>query len=90
MKDLNDLKKDANRLKDLLDDLSFETDNITFDQFDRCLTTAKDLVKATAYIYELSESGRRIPEKLFVNVVRLHNTAVDYIEAMKDYMKKED
>ena len=90
MKDLKDLEKDANRLKDLLDDYSFELDKITFDQFDRCLTTAKDLVKATAYIYELSESGERIPEKLFVNVIRLHNTAVDYIEAMKEYKKKED
>ena len=90
MKDLKDLEKDAIRLKDRLDDFAFEMDGISFTQFDRCLTTAKDLVKATAYIYELSESGRRIPEKLFVNVVRLHNTAVDYIEAMKDYMKKED
>ena len=90
MKDLKNLEKDATRLKDLLDDYSFEMDGISFEQFDRCLTTAKDLVKAMAYIYELSESGKRIPTKLFVNVVRLHNTALDYIEAMKEYMKKED
>ena len=32
LKDLKDLVNDANRLKDLVDDFSFEYDNITFDQ----------------------------------------------------------
>ena len=63
---------------------------LPYNQFERLLATAQDLVKATGNIYDLMNQGNRIPEELYVNVIRLHNTAVDYIEAMKEYMKKED
>ena len=63
---------------------------MAYNQFERLLATAQDLVKATGNIYDLINMGNKIPEELYVNVIRLHNTAVDYIEAMKDYMKKED
>ena len=63
---------------------------LPYNQFERLLATAQDLVKATGNIYDLMNMGNKIPEELYVNVIRLHNTAVDYIEAMKEYVKKED
>lgn len=61
-----------------------------YNQFERLFATAQDLVKATGNIYDLMNQGNGIPEELYVNVIRLHNTAVDYIEAMKEYKTKED
>ena len=63
---------------------------LAYNQFERLFSTAQDLVKATGNIYDLMNQGNRIPEELYVNVIRLHNTAVDYIDAMKEYVKKED
>ena len=77
------------KVKDALKDyeeLVKDTGAISFEQFEKCTALAKDLVKATSLVYELVDKGSMIPEELYVNVIRLHNTAVDYIEAMKDYM----
>lgn len=77
------------KVKDVLKDyreLVKDTGAISFEEFETCMALAKDLVKATSMVYDLADKGNKIPEDLYVNVIRLHNTAVDYIEAMKDYM----
>ena len=60
-----------------------------YNQFSRLIASCKDLIKSANYIFELMDKGREIPDDLYVNVVRLHNCAVDYIVGYEEYKNKE-
>ena len=60
-----------------------------YNQFSRLIASCRDLIKSASYIFELADQGQAVPEELYVNVVRLHNCAVDYIVGYEEYKNKE-
>ena len=65
--------------------------NFDFSFCEQVLVTAKELVKATGYLFEIIENPDQkfIKTEQYVRMVRLHNAAVDYIVSMKNIKNKE-
>ena len=64
-----------------------------FNEFERLSATVRDTVKATNYIFEQIYSPDELPEDLYYYVVKLHNSAIDYIaaiEELKNGIRKEN
>lgn len=81
----------STKVKDLLkdyEDLVQDTSVITFEEFEKCMALAKDMVHATKNVYDLADMGKKIPEDLYANVIRLHNSAIDFIIAMKEFKNR--
>lgn len=60
-----------------------------FNEFERLSATVRDTVKATNYIFEQIYSSDELPEDLYYYVVKLHNSAIDYIAAIEELKNKE-
>ena len=68
-------------------------DIIDFSQWEQVLGTAKELVKATNFLFDIVDDPdpKYIQDDAFVNMIKLHNAAVDYIVSMKNIITdKED
>ena len=61
-----------------------------YNEFSRLLAAVKDLVKATGLIFERVDSPDELPEDLYYFIIKLHNSAIDYIEAINELKKKEE
>ena len=61
-----------------------------YNEFSRLLAAVKDLVKATGLIFERIDSPEELPEDLYYYIIKLHNGAIDYIEAINELKKKEE
>ena len=62
---------------------------LTYHEFAKALATAKDLVRCTSFLFDLTEELEITPE-IYAKIVILHNSAVDYIEAMENIKEKEE
>ena len=62
---------------------------LTYHEFAKALATAKDLVKCTAFLFDITEDLEISPD-IYAKIVILHNAAVDYITAMEELENKED
>lgn len=60
-----------------------------FNEFERLLATAADMVNATNYIFQQLHCPEELPEDLYYYVVKLHNSAIDYIAAIEELKNKE-
>lgn len=56
---------------------------LTYHEFAKALATARDLVKCTAFLFDITEDLEINPD-IYAKIVILHNAAVDYIEAMEN------
>ena len=61
-----------------------------YNEFERLMATCKDLIKSTNYIFELLDKPEELPEDLYYYVVKLHNSAIDYIVAIEELKNKEE
>ena len=68
---------------------SEEEKDLKFNEFERLSATVRDTVKATNYIFEQIYSPDELPEDLYYYVVKLHNSAIDYITAIEELKNKE-
>ena len=64
-------------------------EQITFSQFERIYATAKDLVKATDYLFKITDGDSDFSNDVYTEIVMLHNKAIDYIVAMEKLNNKE-
>ena len=62
---------------------------MSYNQFERIYATAKDLVKATNYLFSITDGDSIFDEELYTDIILLHNKAVDFIVAMKELKNKE-
>ena len=60
-----------------------------YNEFERLMATCKDLVKSTNYLFEQIDKADELPEELYYFVVKLHNSAIDYIAAIEELKNKE-
>lgn len=65
-------------------------DIIDFSQWEQILATAKTLVKATNFLFEIIDDPKGIDPEIYANVIKLHNSAVDYIVSMENIIVEED
>lgn len=65
-------------------------DALTYKEFEKILATTKDLVKATNYLFSMIDTMEGIEKEIYVNIIMLHNKAIDYIEAMEELKNKEE
>ena len=63
-------------------------ETITYAMWERLFQTSIDLVKSTSNIHDLMNSGVTVPDEIYTNVIRLHNSAIDFIIAMKEFNKE--
>lgn len=73
---INDLKQDMG-------------DVLSFQEFEAIYATIKSMIRITSDLFEISEKMDQIPKGLYTEIIRLHNAAVDYIEAYKNLTKEE-
>ena len=72
-------------LMDAVDGISKKNGELSFSEFEKLFALAQDLVKVTANVYELMNNGKSVPDDIYSNVIRLHNCAIDYLEAIKEF-----
>ena len=60
-----------------------------FNEYERLLATVTDLVKSTNYIFDQMHSPDELPQDLYYYIVKLHNSAIDYIAAIEELKNKE-
>lgn len=87
---MKETEKLMDALVDLVDGVSKKNNDLSFSEFEKLYSLAQDLVLVTASVYNLINRGKTIPEEIYSNVIRLHNSAIDYIEAMKEIINKEE
>ncbi len=60
---------------------------ITFERFQKIYEMIRKTVTITNTLFKLNDAMEEIPESLYVEIIRLHNAAVDYMEAYKKYVE---
>lgn len=73
-------------INDMKQDIS---DVLSFQEFEAIYATIKSMIRITSDLFEISEKMDQIPKGLYTEIIRLHNAAVDYIEAYKNLTKEE-
>lgn len=74
-------------LMDAVDGISKKNDALTFSEFEKLFALAQDLVLVTASVYHIINKGDSVPVDIYSNVIKLHNDAVDFLEAIKEFEK---
>lgn len=65
-------------------------DYLSFQEFEAIYATIKSMIQITAELFHFADSLDRIPKGLYTEIIRLHNAAVDYMEAYKNLIDKEE
>lgn len=65
-------------------------DIIDFSQWEQLLATAKDLIKATNTLFEMIDDPKSIDTDVYVSIIKMHNSAVDYIVSLENIKNKEE
>lgn len=73
-------------INDMKQDIS---DVLSFQEFEAIYATIKSMIRITSDLFEISEKMDQIPKGLYTEIIRLHNAAVDYIEAYKNLTKED-
>lgn len=61
-----------------------------FEQFEMIYNTSKELITSVQKLFKLSEGLDTLPGYLFAEVCRMHNAAVDFIEAYTKYLENKE
>ena len=61
---------------------------LTYHEFERITACVKDLLKTTVSMYDIIDN-MEITHELYYQIVKLHNTAVDYMDAYENFKTKE-
>lgn len=56
---------------------------MSFEQFEKIYETARKLVHSTTLMFDISDNFTSVPDDLYVEILRLHNVSVDFINAYK-------
>jgi len=73
-----------------INDMKQSMENVlSFQEFEAIYSTIKSMIRITSDLFEISEKMDQIPKGLYTEIIRLHNAAVDYIEAYKNLTKEE-
>lgn len=73
-------------INDMKQDIS---DVLSFQEFEAIYATIKSMIRITSDLFEISEKMDQIPKGLYTEIIRLHNAAVDYIEAYRNLTKED-
>ena len=73
-------------INDMKQDIS---DVLSFQEFEAIYATIKSMIRITSDLFEISEKMDQIPKGLYTEIIRLHNAAVDYIEAYQNLTKED-
>ena len=74
-----------------INDMKLDTsETLSFIEFEAIYATIKSMIRITSELFEISEKMDKIPKGLYSEIIRLHNAAVDYIEAYNDLIDKEE
>ena len=73
---INDMKQDT-------------SDVLSFQEFEAIYATIKSMIRITSDLFEISDKMDQIPKGLYTEIIRLHNAAVDYIEAYRNLTKED-
>ena len=84
---MKETEKLMDALVDLVDDISKENNTLSFLEFEKLFALAQDLVLVTACVYHIINKGNAVPNDIYSNVIKLHNDAVDFLEAIKEFEK---
>ena len=74
---MKETEKLMDALVDLVDGVSKKNNDLSFSEFEKLYSLAQYLVLVTASVYEFINRGKTIPEEIYSNVIRLHNSAID-------------
>lgn len=66
------------------------SNNLSFQEFEAIYSTIKSMIQITAGLFSFADSLDKIPKGLYTEIIRLHNAAVDYMEAYKNLIDKEE
>lgn len=61
-----------------------------FEQFETIYNTAREMINSVQKLFKLSDTLDHIPGYLYVEVLRLHNTSVDFTEAYTKYLENKE
>lgn len=64
-------------------------ETLQFNEYERIVATTKDLAKCTMALYMVIED-MKIDRDLKYSVIKLHNSAVDFIEAYNKYLNENE
>ena len=73
---INDMKQDT-------------SDVLSFQEFEAIYATIKSMIRITSDLFEILDKMDQIPKGLYTEIIRLHNAAVDYIEAYRNLTKED-
>ncbi len=62
---------------------------ISYEIFERIYATIRETLKSSSYLFQLNDDMEMIPDRLYVQIIKLHNAAVDFKEAYEIYIKEE-
>lgn len=65
-------------------------DVMSFEQFEKIYDTARKLLRITTDLFNLNDDMKQVSDIIYVEIMRLHNVAVDFIEAYHNLKNKED
>lgn len=60
---------------------------ISVQQFEMVYATALSLIRASNQLFDITESMEPVHEEVYIEVIRLHNAACDFIKAYQNYQK---
>lgn len=61
-----------------------------YNEFSRLIACAKDMIKATNYIFQQVDKPDDLPQDIYYSLVMMHNSCIDYIVAIEESKKKEE
>lgn len=62
---------------------------LTYHEFEQITVCVKDLLKTTVSMYDIIDN-MEITHEIYYQIVKLHNTAVDYMDAYEKFMKEKE
>ena len=85
---IDEIKFDGENL--YINDMKQDTSEVlSFLEFEAIYATIKSMIRITSDLFEISDKMDKIPKGLYSEIIRLHNAAVDYMEAYKNLTKEE-
>lgn len=84
---MKETEKLMDALVDLVDGVSKKNNDLSFSEFEKLFALAQDLVLVTASVYHIINKGNAVPDDIYSSVIKLHNDAIDYLEAIKEFEK---
>ena len=62
---------------------------ISYNEYSKIMSCILTIIKCCDNLVSLAEDCEPVPDKLMVEIMRLNNVSVDFVEAYKTYIKEE-